>query len=100
DILANKKTILLTTAFQHASGSLLQTLTDWLDVTTSDSAQAVKKIEAVKAVYDTLGVKSMAATLQEQYVNRAFGYLDKLELAPERFSTLQMLAQSLLTRIS
>lgn len=100
DILANKKTILLTTAFQHASGSLLQTLTDWSNVTNSDPAQVVKKIEAVKAVYDALGVKRIAANLQEQYVNRAFGHLEKLEIAPERFSTLQMLAQSLLTRIN
>lgn len=101
DIISNKKTILLTTAFEQASEDLKRTLDRWLAVDTSmDTGKATEKIAAVKAIYDTLDVKKIATKLQEEYVSQAYDHLEQLGLPPERLNSLRMLAQSLLTRIS
>jgi geranylgeranyl diphosphate synthase, type II len=65
DILANKKTYLLITAQQNATGKIRRELTHWLDI---KKFRKKDKIDAVKGIYDQLKVPR----LTEKKVNAYF----------------------------
>ncbi|MGN6646563.1 MAG: polyprenyl synthetase family protein [Cytophaga sp.] len=76
DILANKKTFLLTRALEKAEGKTKKELEKLLtDKTISDKA----KITGVTAIYDQLEIKAEAEALIEEYFNKAIESLGKVK---------------------
>ncbi len=76
DILANKKTFLLTRALEKAEGKTKKELEKLLtDKTVSDKA----KIAGVTAIYDQLEIKAEAEALIEEYFNKAIESLGKVK---------------------
>ena len=91
DILAGKKTFLLTTALKTADaatrGELLARLHD-------GGMSAAEKIETVRGIYDRLGVRKTIA----DYFRNADRILNSLEVGIERIVPLQELSETLLNR--
>ena len=92
DILAGKKTFLLTTALKTADaatrGELLARLHD-------GGMSAAEKIETVRGIYDRLGVRKKAIA---DYFRNADRILNSLEVGIERIVPLQELSETLLNR--
>jgi geranylgeranyl diphosphate synthase type II len=95
DILANKKTYLLLTAFQKASGNLKNELNDLIQATNFDPN---KKIEAVIAIYDTLNIRHHATEKMEHFFGKAMDELDAINVPAKNKETLIGLAEKLMVR--
>lgn len=76
DIISNKKTYLLTKAFELAYGSLDQELRRWL---AKNDFIKEEKVKAVTAIYDQLGVKNQTESKINQYFLSAYEALDQLQ---------------------
>ncbi len=95
DILANKKTYMLLTALQEATGETKTELEQWLTNTTTDPSH---KIAAVTAIYDQLGIRQICEQVMLDYTNQALADLSKVNVAEEKKQALQQLANKLLAR--
>ncbi len=95
DILANKKTYMLLTALQEATGETKAELEQWLTNTTTDPSH---KIAAVTAIYDQLGIRQICEQVMLDYTNQALADLSKVNVAEEKKQALQQLANKLLAR--
>ena len=95
DICCNKKTFLLITALETADAESKAELLQWLMATDCDK----KKIEAVTAIYDRLGVKQAGEVAMEEHTSIALAQLDRL---PDNKATMSLreLAEQLTTRKS
>ena len=95
DILAGKKTFLLTTALKTADaatrGELLARLHD-------GGMAAAEKIETVRGIYDRLGVRKITEKAIADYFRNADRILNSLEVGIERIVPLQELGETLLNR--
>ncbi len=92
DIASNKKTILLVSALASATGDdlvLLRSLLDKAGLSQDD------KFDAVKSLYDKLGVKEQAERLVGEFALRARAILDGVDAAPERKAPLGQLVEML-----
>lgn len=95
DICCNKKTFMLLTALKKSEGTELeQPLRRWIAAETFDRAE---KVAAVRAIYDTLGVREDAERKMRQCTDLA---LEALECVPQNEYTdqLRKLADKLITR--
>ena len=97
DILNNKKTWLLTKAFEKA-GDMREELLDAMDLPMNSEEQKMAKVEAVKRVYDILGVGEEAKQEIIRLHSQALGYVSQLGLAPEAEALLQNYAAKLIGR--
>jgi len=95
DILANKKTLLLINALEHANPEQHASLMEWIG---KDDFIPEQKIQAVTQIYSEIGVKEMAEKKVDDYFNRAMRILAELELEDVVKQPLQGLAQKMLTR--
>ncbi len=95
DILANKKTYMLLTALQEATGETKAELEQWLTNTTTDPSH---KIAAVTAIYDQLGIRQICEQVMLDYTNQALADLSKVNVAEEKKQALHLLANKLLAR--
>ncbi|WP_257659095.1 polyprenyl synthetase family protein [Parapedobacter lycopersici] len=95
DILANKKTYLLVTAFETADAETRAELTNLF--TAKDSVPE-NKIDAVKAIYDRLQIQQLAEDSKQNYISKAFNALDSITVDEARKTPLRTLAQNLLHR--
>lgn len=95
DILANKKTYLLLTAMQLADGADAEELNGWLDYNGDD---ATKKVKAVTALYDRLGVRAAAEAKMEALYAEALSHLDALPLSADQTAPLRELSAMLMAR--
>ena len=95
DILAGKKTFLLTTALKTADaatrGELLARLHD-------GGMSAAEKIETVRGIYDRLGDRKITEKAIADYFRNADRILNSLEVGIERIVPLQELGETLLNR--
>ena len=95
DILAGKKTFLLTTALKTADaatrGELLARLHD-------GGMSAAEKIETVRGIYDRLGVRKITEKAIADYFRNADRILNSLEVGIDRIVPLQELSETLLNR--
>ena len=95
DILAGKKTFLLTTALKTADaatrGELLARLHD-------GGMSAAEKIETVRGIYDRLGGRKITEKAIADYFRNADRILNSLEVGIERIVPLQELGETLLNR--
>lgn len=97
DIVNNKKSWLMTRAFEKAGesrGDLLAAMEMPVDTAEGRSA----KVEAVKNIYDRLGVGEEAKQEIIRLHNQAMGYVAQLGLEPEKAAHLENYAKKLIGR--
>jgi geranylgeranyl diphosphate synthase type II len=95
DIVANKKTFPLVKAFEIASGSYLKQLQKQFSKRETDPEE---KIMNVKGIYDKLNIRQITEELANDYISKAFGFLDKVNAAEKRKKELTETATSLIGR--
>lgn len=95
DILSNKKTFLLLTAMQLADGSDAEELNGWLDYNGNDYT---KKVSAVTALYNRLGVRAAAEAKMEALYAEALSHLNALPLSADQTAPLRELSAMLMAR--
>jgi len=95
DIVANKKTFMLINALQLASGDLRKKLDEWL---IEENFDAAKKIEAVRAIYDKVGVADLAREKMHYYFNKAMQALNKVDGKEAMKEDLRQFALKLIER--
>ncbi|MCS3736277.1 polyprenyl synthetase family protein [Mucilaginibacter dorajii] len=95
DILSNKKTYLLIKALELAKGDQATELGNWLSIEQFDAAG---KVKAVTAIYNELDIRQYAERAMQNYAERAFDALDKINLPEDRRQYLRQFADNLLVR--
>ena len=98
DILNNKKSWLMTRAFEKASVQTREQLLAAMDMPTETEEQKVQKIAAVKEIYAGLGLEEEAKQEIIRLHNQAIGYISQLSLAPQKAEMLENYAKKLLGR--
>lgn len=97
DIVNNKKSWLMTRAFEKAGESRAELLAAMeMPVETAEGRSA--KVEAVKKIYDRLGVGEEAKQEIIRLHNQAMGYVAQLALEPEKAAHLENYAKKLIGR--
>jgi geranylgeranyl diphosphate synthase type II len=97
DIVANKKTYLLITALLKAKGADAKKLNELLSSKTIDS---VSKVKDVTEIYNKLEIKSFTELKINEYFDRAFEKLNKLEAPLYKKAVLKDFANQLAQRES
>jgi geranylgeranyl diphosphate synthase type II len=97
DIAANKKTLLLIKALELAQGATKANLEN---LVASKPENEQQKIDAVMAVYHSLGVKQVATTLMDTYLQKAFAHLDAVSVEMQQKAILKQTALELMERMS
>jgi geranylgeranyl diphosphate synthase type II len=95
DIVANKKTFPLVKAMEIASGKQLKQLQELFSQNDEDPEF---KISSVTAIYDELKIKDITEILAHDYINKAFGFLQKVTVDETRKKEMTNLAISLIGR--
>lgn len=95
DIVANKKTFPLVKAMEIAKGDQLKQLQKQFSLTDTDPET---KINKVIAIYEQLNIKDITEILAYDYINKAFGFLQKVNVDETRKKEITNLAISLIGR--
>ena len=95
DILCNKKTYMLITAFEKADARQRELLEMWLNARDYNPAE---KVAAVTALYNEIGVGKLCQEKAEALNAEGFAILDSIALPEERKQVLREYACSLLNR--
>jgi geranylgeranyl diphosphate synthase type II len=95
DIISNKKTYLLIKALELAKGKELSILNQWLNLTDFDSEE---KVNAVKGIYNNLGVKILSENTMHTYAQKAMDALEKINTPQENKKVLVAFADLLIKR--
>ncbi|MEQ9442184.1 MAG: polyprenyl synthetase family protein [Cyclobacteriaceae bacterium] len=95
DIIANKKTFLLIKALAQATGKEAETLRYWLVQSTFSKEE---KVQAVKAVYDSLQISEQTQSRMNDYFEQGFRFLDALPVDEERKAPLREFTKRLMLR--
>ena len=97
DILCNKKTFMLLSTLQMADPQQRDELNHWLNATQYDPAE---KIAAVRAIYDTVGIRKVCEVQIQTLFNQALECLATLSLPTVSTQPLRDFAHTLLKRQS
>ena len=95
DIVANKKTFLLIKALELANGKQKDKLLGWL---TSEDFDANEKINAVKTIYDELGIREITGKAIEYFYKHAMNELNDIELQHSQKEELILLVNQIMKR--
>jgi geranylgeranyl diphosphate synthase type II len=95
DITSNKKTYMLINALQKAEGNDKAELERWIAAKDFDRAE---KVAAVTAIYNKLGIDSMAKAKMEEYYQQAIKALDAVNVAEEKKKPLRDYAAKMMKR--
>jgi geranylgeranyl diphosphate synthase type II len=95
DIVANKKTYLLTNALTLAKGAMLKNLTDWIR---KEDFNRTEKINAITDIYNNLNIKEITESKIMELFRKARLSLDKVSVGKERKSVLEEFAFQLMKR--
>ena len=95
DIISNKKTYLLIKALELADEKQQQELSYWLSL---NQFNEPKKVAAVTAIYNALGLRQVAEEVMHNYADKAFDALNAINLPGEHKQYLQEFADGLLVR--
>jgi len=90
DILANKKTILLIHARKRAKGKQAKELAGWLRAKKFSES---KKIEAVTAIYDSLGLRELTTRKVQEYLDRTDNALTKLTVGEKTVAIRELIRE-------
>ena len=94
DILSNKKTFLLLKAIEKARGKEKAELIKWLAAKKFDKR---KKIKAITAIYDSIGIQAITENKIEEYFQKGFSSLEQLSVK-EKAESLISFAKNLAGR--
>jgi geranylgeranyl diphosphate synthase type II len=97
DIIANKKTFLLIKALERAKGKTRAELKQWL---TAKKFNKHRKIEAVKSIYDSLGVQELAEKKIGHFFTKGFRSLELVTGDEDSKSRLRHFTEALIGRQS
>lgn len=97
DIIANKKTYLLIKALEKATGAMKQALHAQLSAT---KFAKVKKVKAVKEIYNELNIPALAEKKIAHYFDKGFASLEKLNVDANKKEELVLFAKDLISRQS
>lgn len=95
DIVDNKKTILLISAYKLASDAQRQELDKWIK---TETFNADEKIAAVRGIYDALNIPTLIRGKVEQLFTESFKSLEKVNVADEKKAELRRFADKMLGR--
>jgi len=95
DILCNKKTFMLLSAYQHSNDTQKSELEKWVAATDFDPEE---KISAVKAIYDAVGIKEICLAKINELYDEGMQSLDKVDVVPERKECLRGYVKELMQR--
>lgn len=95
DIIANKKTFLLIQALQKATGKTKAELTRWL---AAQKFRKQEKVNAVKAIYDQLGVAASAEKKIDHFFTKGFKSLEGVRGNEAAKGLLKNFTQALIER--
>ena len=96
DIISNKKTFLLIKALELAEGKDADDLNYWLSQREFDKTE---KVNAVRSLYEKLGIKSLTEAKMEYYFKTGFEQLEAIHFtSQEYYNALQSLTQDLIHR--
>jgi geranylgeranyl diphosphate synthase type II len=96
DILQNKKTFLLLTAFENADPTQLTDLLFWL--MKNEPKKQNEKVEAIKKLYNELNVREAAETQMKLHFDKAIKAVEGLKIDKSRKQVLIDFATSLMKR--
>lgn len=97
DIISNKKTWLLIKALEKAKGKQRTELLAWLKATRFKKAE---KVKAVKSIYDSLNIPTLANKKIDHYFTKGFAELEKLTIDASSKAVLKNFTESLIKRQS
>lgn len=97
DILSNKKTFLLLTALSLAKGDTRMELNNWIALSPGQFNPS-EKVEAVKAIYDQLGVRELAEEKMQELYDHALNHLQAIPVDDAHKEPLRTLAGELMIR--
>ena len=97
DIVNNKKTWLLTRTFEKA-GDMREDLLAAMSIPVTDDEHKAAKVEAVKGIYDALGIGDEAKQEIVRLHSQALGYISQLGLTPQAETLLHNYAAALIGR--
>jgi geranylgeranyl diphosphate synthase type II len=95
DIKANKKTLPLVKAMEKASGEQRKQLQELLK---NEDLDPETKVRKVIGLYDELNIRNISEILASDYINKAFGFIQKIAVDEERKKEITHLAISLIGR--
>jgi geranylgeranyl diphosphate synthase type II len=95
DIIANKKTFLLIEALEKANSKQKATLNKWIKITEFDPKE---KVEAVTTVYNEIGIKSLTEAKMNEYFDKGFLALKKVDAGLAQKAHLKEFAEALIDR--
>lgn len=95
DIISNKKTYLLLTAIEKANESQLASLKELLN---QSEFKDEEKVEAMKALYDEIGIPKLTEQAIQSYYDIAIQSLDAIQVESSRKEALKTLAQQIMQR--
>ena len=95
DIVCNKKTYLLISAIERATGHVAEELMYCLN---NKNVSNDEKIERVKAVYEQLGVRELSEQKMNTYYSRALEALEMVAVGTDKKAELKLLASKLMSR--
>lgn len=95
DIVANKKTYLLLKAFELSNQYQQEELLQWSQAGAKD---AKPKVEAVKALYDVLGVKEYAEKEMHKHYAEGIAALESVKADEEKKAVLKKFTDNLMVR--
>jgi geranylgeranyl diphosphate synthase type II len=95
DIIANKKTILLLKALEHAKGKENEELRSLVSAKLFDASEKVRR---VKEIFISSGAKEMAEKERQEYFQRSMDALESARLGSEENDTLKQFAEMVMQR--
>ena len=95
DIVNNKKTFLLINAIDHAAGNEAKEPNRWL---TDKYAPKQDKIEAVTALYESLGLKDLARNAIIKYSHQALDLLHETKMKYDAYKQFEAVIENLVNR--
>jgi geranylgeranyl diphosphate synthase, type II len=95
DIVTNKKTYLCLKAFKEATGNELATLRKYFSSVDFDHDE---KVNAVKKIYESIGVKETTESLISQYYVEALKHFNKIDLPDGQKNVLKNYTDKMMQR--
>ncbi|MFD1255415.1 polyprenyl synthetase family protein [Mucilaginibacter terrae] len=95
DIISNKKTYLLIKALELAGINEKKILNNWIN---SANFEPTDKVNAVKAIYNSLNIRQYAEQAMQEFADKAFVALDQINLPEDRKQYLRNFADGLMVR--
>lgn len=95
DILCNKKTFMLLSALERASGKIREELQGWISAVNPDPQE---KIAAVTAIYNALDIKALCQDQIKAYYSEARRMLDEMSFPSDKKEVLWNYVASMINR--